>query len=139
MNRRTLFETRRQLFLKNWIRRKKLFSLHYTRNSYLHYFCLVLNKDISVTSKNTIKECNQVVINNTFRARNRPNKMKQETLRVAAIALISSTLALLWKFQCFRRPIYNPIEHLWLSFYSKNSKPLSIFTKKLHRRYSLGF
>ena len=60
MNRRTLFETRRQLFLKNWIRRKKLFSLHSTGNSYLHYFCLVLNKDISVTSKNTIKECNKL-------------------------------------------------------------------------------
>ena len=27
MNRRNLFETRRQLFLKNWICRKKLFSL----------------------------------------------------------------------------------------------------------------
>ena len=27
MNRRTLFETRRQLFWKTWIRRKKLFSL----------------------------------------------------------------------------------------------------------------
>ena len=32
MNRRTLFETRGQLIKKNWIRRKKLFSLHYTLN-----------------------------------------------------------------------------------------------------------
>ena len=32
MNRRILFETRRQLFKKNRIRRKKLFSLHQTEN-----------------------------------------------------------------------------------------------------------
>ena len=32
MNRRTLFETHGQLIKKNWIRRKKLFSLHYTLN-----------------------------------------------------------------------------------------------------------
>ena len=25
--------------------------------------------------------------------------------------------------------IYNPLEHIWWSFYCKNSKPLSIFTK----------
>ena len=63
-------------------------------------------------------------------------KKKQETLRVVTIAMICSTLASLWKFQYFRRPIYNPVEHLWWSFYWKNSKP---FTKKLHRRCLLGF
>ena len=35
----------------------------------------------------------------------------------------------LWKFQCFWRPMYKPVEHLRWSFYSKNSKPLSIFPK----------
>ena len=40
---------------------------------------------------------------------------------------LSFTLKL--KFQYFERPVYNPVEHLWRSFYCKNSKPLSIFTK----------
>ena len=53
--------------------------------------------------------------------------------------MICSTLASLWKFQYFRRSIYNPVEHLWWSFYCKNNKPLSIFTKNLHRRCSLRF
>ena len=35
--------------------------------------------------------------------------------------------------------IYNSVKHLWWSFYCKNSKPLSIFTKKHHSRCSLGF
>ena len=51
--------------------------------------------------------------------------------------MICSTLASLWKFQYFQRPIYNPVEHLWWSLYCENSKPLSIFTKKLYRRCSL--
>ena len=63
----------------------------------------------------------------------------QETLHVVTIAMICSTLASLWKFQYFRRHIYNSVEHLWWSFYCENSKPLSVFTKKLHRRCSLGF
>ena len=67
-------------------------------------------------------------------------KWKQEMLRLVTIAKIWSTLALpLWKFQYFRKPIYNSVEHLWWSFYFENSKPLSIFTKKLHRRSSFGF
>ena len=45
------------------------------------------------------------------------------------IAMICSTLDSLWKFQYFQKPIYNPVDHLWWSFYCKNSKPLSIFTK----------
>ena len=53
--------------------------------------------------------------------------------------MICSTLASLWKFQYFRMPIYNPVEHLWWSFYYGNSKPLSTFTKTLHRSYSLVF
>ena len=50
--------------------------------------------------------------------------------------MICSNLASFWKF---RRPLYNPVEHLWWSFYCKNSKQLSIFTEKLHRRCSLWF
>ena len=33
--------------------------------------------------------------------------IKQETLRVVTVALICSTLAALWEFQYFQRPIYN--------------------------------
>ena len=66
-------------------------------------------------------------------------KSKQETLRVETIAIICSTLVLLWKFLYFRRPIYSPVKHLCWSFYCKNNKPLSIFTKKLHCRCSFGF
>ena len=64
---------------------------------------------------------------------------EQETLRVVTIAMISSTLASLWKYHCFRRPIYNLVEHLWWSFCCKNSKLLNIFTKMPHRRCSVGF
>ena len=67
------------------------------------------------------------------------NKFNKKTLCVVTIAMICSSLALLWKFQYFRRSIYNPVEYLWWSFYCKNSEPLSIFTKKLHHRYLLGF
>ena len=67
------------------------------------------------------------------------SKWKQGTLRVVTIAMICSILSSLWKFQYFRRPIYKPIEHQWRSFYCENSTPLSIFTKRLHRRCSLGF
>ena len=38
--------------------------------------------------------------------------------------MICSTLASLWKFQYFRRPVYNPVEHLWWSFYCETRKPL---------------
>ena len=55
---------------------------------------------------------------------------QQETLRIVTISIIFSTLASLWKFQYFRRPIYNRVKHLWCSFYCENSKPLSIFSKK---------
>ena len=64
---------------------------------------------------------------------------QQETLRIVTISIIFSTLASLWKFQYFRRPIYNRVKHLWCSFYCENSKPLSIFAKKLHRSCSLSF
>ena len=57
-----------------------------------------------------------------------------ETLHIVTIAMFFSTLASLRKFQHFRRPIYNLAELLWWSFYCENSKPLAIFTKKLHRR-----
>ena len=55
---------------------------------------------------------------------------KQETLHVITFAIICSALGSLWNFQDFQRPIYNPVEHLWWSFYYENSKPLSIFRKK---------
>ena len=51
---------------------------------------------------------------------------------VVTIAMTCSTLASLWKFQYLRRSVYNPVEHLWWSFYCENSKRLSIFTKKHH-------
>ena len=66
-------------------------------------------------------------------------KENKKTLCVVTIAMICSILASLWKFQYFWRPIYNPVEHRWWSFYCKNSKPLSIFTKKLHHRCLLVF
>ena len=53
--------------------------------------------------------------------------------------MICSTLALLWKSQYFQRPIYKPVEDVWWSLYCENIKPLSIFTKKLHRRCLHGF
>ena len=43
------------------------------------------------------------------------------------------------KFQYFWRAIYNPVKHLWWRFHCENRKPLNIFTKKLNRRYPLGF
>ena len=61
-------------------------------------------------------------------------KLQQETLRVVTIAMIYSIL--LWKFNIFP---YKPVQYLWESFYCENSKPLSIFTKKLHRRCLHGF
>ena len=36
----------------------------------------------------------------------------KKTLCVVTIAMIYFNLASLWKFQYFRRPIYNPVEHL---------------------------
>ena len=56
-------------------------------------------------------------------------QIKQETLCVVTITMICSTLAWLWKSQYFWRPIYNPVEHLWWSFYCENGKPLSILRK----------
>ena len=61
---------------------------------------------------------------------------KQETLRVVTMARICSTLASLWKFQYFKRGIYDPVKNLWWCIYWENSKPLSIFTRKLHRKCS---
>ena len=66
------------------------------------------------------------------------SKESKETLSVVTIAMIWSNLALLWKFQYFWRLIYNPVEYLWWSFYCKKSKPLNIFTKKLHHRKILN-
>ena len=69
----------------------------------------------------------------------------QKTLRVVTITMICSTLASLWKFQYFWRPICNPVEHLLWSFYCENSKPLSIFTKisikdaRLGSKYASAF
>ena len=66
-------------------------------------------------------------------------KINKKTLCNLTIAMICSNLASFWKFQDFRSPIYNPVEYLWWSFYCKNSKPLSIFTKKLHHRCFTSF
>ena len=48
-------------------------------------------------------------------------KKEQEMLCVVAIAMICSILASLWKFHYFWKPMYDPVEHLSWSFYSKNS------------------
>ena len=78
----------------------------------------------------------KIIVYNSRISFSKADEKKQETLHVVIIVMTYSTLASLWKFQHFRRPIYNQTEHLWWSFYSK---PLSIFTKKIHRRCSLGF
>ena len=53
---------------------------------------------------------------------------KQETLRVVAtIAIICSTLASLYKFQYFRMPNHNPVEHLQYNF-----PKICYFFKALH-------
>ena len=65
----------------------------------------------------------------SLKARN-ASRWKQETLLIEKIATICSTLASLWKCQYFRRLIYNPVEHLWWSFYCENGNPWTIFTKK---------
>ena len=39
----------------------------------------------------------------------------------------------------FSEAYYNPAEPLWLNFYCENSNPMSIFTKKLHRKCLLCF
>ena len=62
----------------------------------------------------------------------------KNTLCAVTIAMICSNLASLWKFQYFRRPIYNPVEHVWWSFYCKN-KAVKYIHKKLHHRCLLGF
>ena len=66
-------------------------------------------------------------------------KWKQETLHIVTIVMICCSLASPWKFQYFQRHICNSVKHPWWSFYCKNSKPLIVFTKKLHHRCSLGF
>ena len=63
---------------------------------------------------------------------------KQETLRFVTIAMVYSTLASSWKFQYFQNPIYNPVKHLWWSFYWKSNKLLTIFTKGLIKDARLG-
>ena len=52
------------------------------------------------------------------------------------VTVICSTLASPWKFQYFWGCTYNPVKHLSWSFYYKNSKPLSLFTK--NKPSSLG-
>ena len=43
------------------------------------------------------------------------------------------------KISVYSGAYYNLVENLWWSFSCQNSKPLSIFTKKLHCRCSFGF
>ena len=55
-------------------------------------------------------------------------KYKQETLRVNnRDDLLHPNFTL--KISIFSEPVYNPVEHLWWSFYCGNSKPLCMFTK----------
>ena len=50
--------------------------------------------------------------------------------------MICSTLASLRKIQYFRRPAYNPAQHIWWNFYYENG---NLMSKKLHRRYLLEY
>ena len=62
----------------------------------------------------------------------------KKTLCVKAITMICSDLASLWRFRYFPRPSRTSImEHR--TFMMELSKPLSIFTKKLHHRCMLWF
>ena len=65
--------------------------------------------------------------------------LQQETLRVVTNAMICFTLASLWKFQYFRWPI----EHVWSSFYCKNSKRFhkksSVTDARLGSKYKPAF
>ena len=56
-----------------------------------------------------------LVLHTTLHAKHRANtqtKQQQKTLRVITIAIICSTLALLWKFHYFWGSIYTPVENL---------------------------
>ena len=121
------------LFWKNW--QKKLISP--TLQNQSHNLTPRLRNKVSLFIMLIVKSLLEK--KDTFALQTAWLEIKQETLRVVTIAMTCSTLASLWKFQYFRRSIYNPVEHLWWSFYCKNNKPLSIFTKNLHRRCSLGF
>ena len=123
----------------------KLISL--TRNKALNkYDSLLLTRDMNINtlrstsdSSNHLSDLNKTSILSNLITDSTCFKSNKKTLCVITIAMICSSLASLWKFQYFRRSIYNPVEHLWWSFYCKNSEPLSIFTKKLHNRCFLGF
>ena len=111
-------------------------SLGIILNDYSRDFNILLeNNDICNHHRNI-----QALLTEVFKMKNglAPPIMEpilnKKTLCVVTIAMIYSTLASLWKFQYFRMPTYNPVEHLWWSFPCGNSKPLSTFTKKLHRR-----
>ena len=51
-------------------------------------------------------------------------------LRLVTIAMTCSTLASLWKFQYFRRPIYNPVEY-GCSFFAKLSWKKNVVFEKI--------
>ena len=42
------------------------------------------------------------------------SKLNKKSLCVVAITMICSNIVSLWTFQYFWRPIFNPVEHLWL-------------------------
>ena len=134
-------------FLLAWMKKKwnwcllLNFLLNKNSNAIILNFkfheCRKRSDHLGTRSKNafTLKLIKIIVYNSRI-SFSKADEKKQETLHVVTIVMIYSTLASLWKFQYFRRPIYNQIVHLWWSFYSK---PWSIFTKKIHRRCSLGF
>ena len=57
-------------------------------------------------------------------------KFEQETVRILTIAMICSNLASYWKIQDFWRPIYNPVKHLWWSFYWKKIVSRQVYSQK---------
>ena len=61
----------------------------------------------------TVRHCKNIAA--THSQQNNPLlyfQLKQETLRAITIAMICSILASPEKFQCFRRPIFEPVKHL---------------------------
>ena len=102
----------------------KIYSLHFLKFSNLPRF----NREISKFEKVNSVNLSKISLLNMWLL----VQTKQETLRVVTIAMTCSTLASLWKFQYFKRGIYDPVKHLWWCIYWENSKPLSIFTRKHH-------
>ena len=107
---------REEIFLKNvWNVKRSYFRIQHAALYYAYFYVHSL-----------IKPLRKVHFPSVISTSNFTFKVKKKTLCVVTIAMICSNLASPWKFQYFRRPIYNPVEHLWWSFNCKNSTSLNI-------------